>query len=160
MIAGDTVLVQAEKSTISASTWEHFTQVSTDRAPIMKSTLEVATQEATTISTSEAFVVTSEMRQLTVQLVPVRLGETNASPLLYESNIATIVKTGSGSAPPAPTLVMDIVEELTLQIVGQFFVMMRYCIELIFSGQSPFEFMRSLLEKRLKILDKLEVLIM
>jgi len=38
--------------------------------------------------------------------------------------------------------------------------MMRYCIELIFSGRSPFEFVRSLLENQLKILGKLEVLIM
>ena len=80
------------------------------------------------------------MRQLTVQLVPVLVGETNASPLPYESNITTIVKTGSGSAPPAPTLVMDIVEELTLQIVEQFFVTMKYCIELVLSGRSSFGF--------------------
>ena len=62
MITGDTVLVQAEKSTISAGTGEHFTQVPANRAPMVKSTLEAATQEATTISTFKVLVVNSEMR--------------------------------------------------------------------------------------------------
>ena len=47
MTAGDTVPVQAEKSI-----------------------LEVSTQETITISTSETLVVTSEMRELMVQLAP------------------------------------------------------------------------------------------
>ena len=66
MIARDTVPVQAKEFTISVSTREHFTQVPADRAPMVKSTLEVTTQEATTISTSEALVVISEMRQLMI----------------------------------------------------------------------------------------------
>jgi len=41
-------------------------------------------------------------------------------------------------------------KELTLQIVGQFFMTMRYCIELLLFRQSPFEFMRSLLENQIE----------
>jgi len=45
---------------------------------------------------------------------------------------------------------MDIIEELTHQIVGQFFMTMKYCIEVVLSGRSPFEFVRSLLENQVK----------
>jgi len=72
MIAGEIVPVQTEEFIISASTGEHFTHVLADRSPMVKSTLEVTTQEATAISTSKALVVTSEMRQLMVQLAPER----------------------------------------------------------------------------------------
>ena len=143
MIVGDTVPIQTEESIISASTGEHFTQVSMDRAPMVKSTLEVATQEATIIPTSETLVVTLEIRQLMVQLAPVLRGEMSALSPLYESTISAIVETRSRSTPPAPTPVTDIMEELTLQIVGQFFLTMKYCIELVLSGRSPFEFVRS-----------------
>ena len=71
MTAGDTVSIQAEEST-----------------------LEVATQEATTIPTFETPVVTSKMRELMVQLAPIFLGGTNAPPSLYKSTTTTIVKTG------------------------------------------------------------------
>ena len=115
-----------------------------------ESTLKIASQKITTISTSETLVVTSEMRELMVQLTPILLGETNALPPPHESTTTTTVETGSGSALQVPTPVTDIMEELTLQIVGQFFVMMKYCIELVLSGRSPFEFMRSLLENQIE----------
>ena len=51
---------------------------------------------------------------------------------------------GSGGAAAAATAVMDILEELTLQMIKQFFAMMTYCSKLILSGRSPFEFARSL----------------
>ena len=41
-------------------------------------------------------------------------------------------------------------KELTLQIVGQFFMTMKYSIELVLSGRSPFEFLRSLLENQIE----------
>jgi len=134
MITGDTIPIQAEESTISARAEEHFTQFSTDSAPLVKSTLDIATQEATTILTSEALIVTSEMRKLIVQLVPVLLGKMNTLPPLYEGTITTIMKTGSGSALPVPTVVTDIMEELTLQIVEQFFMTMKYCSKQVLSG--------------------------
>ena len=62
------------------------------------SILEVATQEATTILTSETLVVTSEMRELMVQLAPILLGERNAPPAPHESTTTTTMGTGSGSA--------------------------------------------------------------
>jgi len=156
MITGDTVSVQAEEFTISATTGEHFTHVSTVRAPIVKSTLEVSTQEATIISTSETLAVISEMRKLMVQLAPILLGETNAPPPPSESTITTIVKTGSGSALMVSTTVTDIMEELTLQIGEQFFVTMKYCIELVLSGRSPFEFVRSLFENQIENIKQTE----
>ena len=106
---------------------------------MVKSTLEVATQEATTISTFEALVVTLEMRQLMVQLVPILLGETNALPSPYDSMTTIIMEIGLESALLVLTLVTDIMEELNLQIVEQFFATIKYCIKLVLSGRSPFE---------------------
>jgi len=94
--------------------------------------------------------VTSEMRELMVQLAPVLLRGTSAPPPLYESTTTTIVETGSGSALPLSAPVTDIMKKLTLQIVGQFFVTIKYCIELVLSGRSPFEFVRSLLENQIE----------
>ena len=74
------------------------------------------------------------MRDLMVQLAPVLLGGTSAPPPPYEGTTTTIVETRSGSALPVLAPFTDIMEELTLQIVRQFFVTMRYCIELILSG--------------------------
>ena len=113
---------------------------------------EVATQEVVTILTFKALVVTSEMRELMVQHASVLLGGTNATPPLYESTTTTIVETGLGSTLPVPVLVpvTDIMEELTLQIVGKFIMTMKYCVELVLSGRSPFEFVRSLLENQIK----------
>ena len=44
------------------------------------STLEVAIQETIRIPTSETLLVTTEMRELMVQLAPILLGEANAPP--------------------------------------------------------------------------------
>ena len=41
-------------------------------------------------------------------------------------------------------------EELILQIVEQFSVTMKYCVELVLSGRSPFEFVRSLLANQIE----------
>ena len=49
----------------------------------------------------------------------------------------TIVETRSGSAPPIPTLAMDILEELSLQMVRKFFTIMEYCTELMLLGEVP-----------------------
>jgi len=85
-----------------------------------------------------------------VQLAPVLLGETDLLSPPYESTITIIMETGSGSALSVQIPVMDIMEELTLQIVEQFFVTMKYCIELVLSGRSPFEFVRSLIENQIE----------
>jgi len=92
MTVGDTIPVQAEKSTISTSTGVHFTQVSAGGAPVAKYTLNVVAQETVTISTSETLVVTSEMRKLIVQLVPVLLGRTNTPPLFTRAPLPPLWK--------------------------------------------------------------------
>ena len=55
---------------------------------------EVATQEAVTILTSKSFEVTSEMRELMVQLALVLLGRMNAPLPLHEGTTSTIVENG------------------------------------------------------------------
>ena len=68
----------------------------------------------------------------------------------YEGTTTTIVEVSSGSTLPTLAPVTDIIEKLTLQIVGQFFVTMRYCIKLILSGWISFEFVRSHLENQVE----------
>ena len=45
---------------------------------------------------------------------------------------------------------MDILEELPLQMIEQFFTTMTYCSKLVLSGRNPFEFARSLLENQIE----------
>ena len=60
-------------------------------------------------------------------------------PTFYYVSI-TIVEIGSGNTPPVPTPTMDILEELSLQMVKQFFTTMEYCTDLVLSGRSSFKF--------------------
>jgi len=46
----------------------------------------------------------------------------NTPPPPYKSTTTTTVETGSRSALQVSAPIMDIIEELTLQIVGQFFL--------------------------------------
>ena len=75
MTAGGTVTIQAEES-ISI----------------------IATQETITISTFKTLVVTSEMRELMVQLAPILPERTNAPPPPYKNTTTTTVEPVSGSA--------------------------------------------------------------
>ena len=45
---------------------------------------------------------------------------------------------------------MDIMEELAHQMVHQFFIFMKSCIELVLFGRSSFEFARKLLENQIE----------
>ena len=102
---------------------------------------EIVTQEAVKILTSKILKVISKMRELMVQIAPVLFGGTSAPPPPCESITTTIMGTESSSASPVLMPATNSMEELTLQIVGQFFVTMRYCIKLILSRRSPFKFM-------------------
>ena len=80
-------------------------------------------------------------------------------PSTFDRVSSTVVETGSGSIPPVPTLAMDILEELSLQVVWQFFTMMEYCTELVLSERSFFEFVWALLENQVENIRQTEVLI-
>jgi len=69
-------------------------------------------------------------------------------PLTSDRVSITIVETGSGSAPLVSTPAMYILEELSLQMVRQFFTTMEYCTKLVLSGRSSFEFVQILLENQ------------
>ena len=57
---------------------------------------------------------------------------------------------GSESALAKLAPAMDIMEELAPQMVQQFFVSMKCCIELMLSRRSSFEFARTLLENQIE----------
>ena len=74
------------------------------------------------------------------------LGELSTPSSASTGTIHAIVETGPGSALAESTLTMDIMEELALQVIQQFFTTMKSCIELVLFGSSSFEFTRTLLE--------------
>jgi len=81
---------------------------------MVEPTLEDDTQAAIIDLNPEALLVTLEMRQLLSQLTP---EEISAPPSAPESTI-TIVEMRSGSAPAVTRIAtMDILEELTLQMI-------------------------------------------
>ena len=146
MIASDVAPAQAEELIIDTSAKDIPVEASAEKALTVKPILEAATQEAITIFDPEALVVTSEMRQLLTQVAPIFLGGTSAPALTSESISIMNVETGLGSAHPVLTPAMNILEELTLQMVEQFFTTIKYCTELVLSGRSSFEFAQTFLE--------------
>jgi len=134
IFVGDTVATQVEEPITSTSAEDSFVQAPAEKTLAVKSVLEIVTLEAITVSTPEAAVVTSEMRQFLTELAPVLLGGMSAPPSTFKSTTTSIVETGLGSALTVSSLVIDILEELTLQMIEQFFTMMKYCTELVLSG--------------------------
>ena len=130
-----------------------------EKALTVEHVFEIAIQGAIIVSDPEAPAVTLEMRQLLNQLAPVLLGGTRAPTLVSESTSVTTVETGSGSFLPAPTPPMDILKELTLQMIEQFFTMMKYCTELILNRRSSSSSHEHSSRTKLRISARLGVLI-
>ena len=82
------------------------------------------------------------MRELLVQLAPVIMGVTSVPPSFSESALATTVETRSMSAPAKSVLVANILEDLIIYMIDQFFSMMTYCTEIVLSERTHFEFVR------------------
>ena len=89
-------MAQTTTPIVSYGAEESFVAASVEETLVVHPTLEVATtQDAIRISTSEATVLTSKMRQHLTQFAPVLLEMTSASSLISESTSITIVKTES-----------------------------------------------------------------
>jgi len=141
VVTRDLLVAQTIAPIVSTSAEEGSAAASVGETFVVHPTLEVATtQDVIRTSVSETPIVTSEMRQLLTQLAFVFLGGTSVPPLTSESTFVTIVETGSGSAPQALTPTIDILEELTLQMIDQFFTTIKYCTELVLTRVSSFEF--------------------
>ena len=61
-----------------------------------------------------------------------------------------VMERGSGSTSVGLSPANDIMEELARQMVQQFFASMRFCVDLILSGGSSFEFVWVLLENQIE----------
>ena len=94
------------------------------------------------------------MREFLVQLAPAIMGVTSAPPLFFESVLATTVEIVSMSALAKPAPVVDILENLIIHMIDQFFSMMAYCTELVLSERTSFEFVRPLLENHVENIQK------
>jgi len=118
--ADDITPTQAEEPIMGIGVEDIHVEVSTEKSLTVEPLFKVTTQEIIIAPNHEAPVVTSEMRQPLTQLAPTLLGETSVSPSTSESVSIMIIETGSGSAPLVLTPAMDILEELSLQMVKQF----------------------------------------
>jgi len=128
---------------------------SVDETLVAKPTLEVVVaQDFVSICTPVASVVTSEIRKLMVQLAPIFLEGTSVPPSSSESAPTTVMETKSASASAKPTPVMNILEGLIIDMVNQFFSMMKYCTELVLSRRNSFKFMQSLLKNHVENIRK------
>ena len=68
MIIRNTALAQAEELITSNNAEDSSIQASAEKTLVVKSVFEIVTLEAITVSTPEAHVVTSKMRQLLMSL--------------------------------------------------------------------------------------------
>jgi len=98
--------------------------------------------------------VISVMKELLVQIALTLMGVTNSPSLTSESAPTTVVETGSISVPAKPALVVDILKDLILHMINQYFSMMTYCTKLVLSRRTSFEFMQPLLENHIENIQK------
>jgi len=155
MATGDLAPAQITKLIISTGVKDNFVTALVEEALVAKPTLEVAiAQDSTFISTSDAPVVTSEIRQIIVQLAPIFLGGTSVPLPSSKSALAVIVEKGSASALARPGLGVNILEGLITYVINQFLSMMKYSTKLVFFGHSCFEFVQLLLENHIENIRK------
>ena len=102
-------------------------------------TISVAMEAATTVVTAPEVAVT--ISASTVSVVAPTSVRDELIPIPRP-----VTERGSGSTSTEFSSAGDIMEELTRQMVQQFFASMRSCIDLILSGGSSFEFARVLFE--------------
>jgi len=155
MFAGGVEPACVEELVSSTGVGESSTQASAEATPVT-SAVEVVALMVTTVMTPEVPVVTSAMIELLTGLAPVVLGELSAPSSASTGTVHAIVETGPGSALAEPTLTMDIMEELALQMIQQFFTTMKSCIELVLFGPSSFELTRTLLENQIENICQIE----
>ena len=80
--------------------------------------LEVATtQDDTHTLTSEAYVVTSALKELLAQLEPTLIGATSLPPSTSKGIPNEVVEIGSMSVPAQPEPILDILESLVLHMI-------------------------------------------
>jgi len=121
---------------------------SMEKAFPVKPILKAATQETIIVSNPEAPLVTSEMRQLLAQLTP---AETHTPPLAPWEHSCYCRRDGIQKCSCGDNNNnYGYLEELTLQMIEQFFTTMTYCSKLVLFGWSPFKFTWSLLENQIE----------
>jgi len=87
VVTGDLLLAQTTTSIVSTGAEEGTIAASVEKTLVVHPTLEnVTTQDAIRTSISKAPVVTSEMKELLVQLAPALMGVTSAPPSTSESD--------------------------------------------------------------------------
>ena len=120
------------------------------------------------MSACKAPVVAPEIRQLVIKLAHVLRGGASAStavvgtslPLTSAENLSPLYLQDrrilqSSSTPVRPTPTVNILEGLITQMIDQFLFMMEYCTDLVLTGQSFFDFKRSLLDNHVENIRRL-----
>ena len=126
MTTSDFTMTQVEEPIMGTGAKDIPVEVLTEKVLTVEPILKVATNEIITAPDPEAHVVISKMRQILTQPASALLGVTSVPPSTSESVSIVIVETRSGGTPPVLIPALDILEELTVQMVKQFFTTMKY----------------------------------
>ena len=110
------------------------------------SLLAVVVSEASTVTIPEVPVTTSALTESVAGLVSAPSEMAPASTDI----VRTIIERGSGSGSTELAPTMDIMKDLTHQMVQQFFTSMRSRVELVLFGRSSFEFAWMFLENQIE----------
>jgi len=146
MIAERTGLAQVVESVASTGIEDTTLQTSTAKPGTVEFIAALVASEATTITVPEVPAMTSVLTEPAAGLVSAPSELASASVDI----ICTTIERRSGSVPTELAPAMDIMEELAHQMVQQFFTSMRFCIELVLSRRSFFEFARMLLKNQIE----------
>ena len=140
IIAESTVMVQVEELMASIDAGDNTLHISIDEPSNMKSAHVVVRPKAAKITVPEVPVTTLALRESATDFDPVLSGRISEMASALKDTVCTIIEMGSESWSAELAPAMDIMEELAFQMVQQFFVSMKSCIELVLSERSSFEF--------------------
>jgi len=135
-----------EESAASAGVKDNALQTSTAEPGTVEFVVAPVALEATTITVPEVPVKTSASTEPAVGFI---FAPSEIAPASTDI-IHTTIERGYGSAPTEVASVMNIMKELTHQMVQQFFTSMRSYIKLVLSERSSFEFARMLLDNEIE----------
>ena len=146
MVTESTRVAQVENPMESLGAEGSAVQTSADEPSAVEFVVASVAVEATATAILEVLALASASEEPIISLVPAQV----ESALASVGITCPVIERGSGSAPAGSSPATDIMEELAHQMVQQFFISMKSCIELVLSGGSSFEFARMLLEYQIE----------
>jgi len=150
IIAESIAVAQVEEPTVRTDAGDSACHISMDESSIVKPAPTVVTLEAAIGTVLEVPFTTLTLRESAADLDITLPGRIIEMASVLTDTICTIIEIRSRSVSAELAPVMNIMEELALQMVKQFIILMKSCIELVLSGRSFFEFARTLFDNQIE----------